>query len=77
MEYHERLVERAIAMGACDVHVSHCGTRRPHLTGVIDGVHFMLALPLRPKDLRRNFFASLRDLRRIIRRIRSSSGEGR
>lgn len=71
MEFHQRLVERARAMGARDVRVIHRG-RRPHLTGAVDGVHFILGLPLRPKDIPENFFNALRDLRRIVRRIRKT-----
>jgi hypothetical protein len=70
MDFHDRLVERAVAMGASNVRVVHRGTRRPHLTGVVDGTHFILGLPLRPRDLPQNFFASLRDLRRVISTIR-------
>ena len=58
-------------MGACNVRVIHRGTRRPHLTGAVGDVHFILGLPLRPKDIPQNYFASVRDLRRVITSIRA------
>jgi hypothetical protein len=56
-------------MGACDVRVTHRG-RRPHLTGVVEGVHFFLAIPVRPKDLKQNYFNAIRDLRKTIASVR-------
>ncbi len=62
-------------MGARDVRVIHRG-RRPHLTGVVAGVHFVLGLHTRPKDIPENFFNALRDLRRTIASIRRRTKTG-
>lgn len=70
MDFHDRLVQRAQEMVAYDVRVRHNG-RRPHLTGAVDGVHFMLGLHVRPKDIPENYFNSVRDLKRVIDRIRA------
>jgi hypothetical protein len=72
MDFHQRLVERAQTMGVRDPHIVH-RARRPHLVGAVDGITFVLAVPLRPKDIPENFFNSLRDLRRIVRSIRSKT----
>lgn len=72
MEFHDRLVAQATAMGARNVRVIHRG-RRPRLIGTVDGIAIILGLPTRPKDIPQNFFNSVRDLRRLVRSIRSNT----
>jgi hypothetical protein len=70
MEFHDRLRAQAMAMGVRNVRIIHRCSPRPRLTGTVDGIDIVLGLPLRPKDLPRNFLNCMRDLRRMIRTIR-------
>jgi hypothetical protein len=73
VEFHERVLQRAVAIGVRNVRIVHRGTRRPHLTGNVDGIQIVLGLPLRPKDIPPNYFKCIADLRRIVRTIRQSA----
>jgi len=72
MEFHDRLLERAIAMGVRNARIVHRGTRRPRLVGAVDGISIVLGLPQRPRDLPCNFFNAIRDLRCVVNDIRRS-----
>jgi hypothetical protein len=62
-EFHDRLIERARALGASHVRIEHGGgrgsarrfRRHPHLTGEINGKAFKFPVTARPRDASRGY----------------------
>jgi hypothetical protein len=81
-EFHDRLIERARALGADNVRIEHGGSRasgrrfrrHPHITGEINGEPFKFPIKARPRDASARFrYACLRSLTACLRKTRSLS----
>jgi hypothetical protein len=77
-DLHDRLIDRARALGACRVRIEHGGARgsgrrfrrHPHLTGEINGKTFKFPVKGRPRDVSRAYRrACLRDLEERLRAV--------
>jgi hypothetical protein len=77
-DLHNRLIERARALGAARVRIEHGGTRgsprrfrrHPHLTGEINGKTFKYPVRARPGDTSRGYWrACLRGLEEHLRAV--------
>jgi hypothetical protein len=66
MNFHDRVLHQARAMGVQNARLVHRRSPRPLLIGTVDGIGILLGLPACPRDLSRNYFNCLRDLRQTV-----------